>query len=220
MKSTYFGVAYYAEYMPYDRIDTDFQLIKDAGMNVIRIAESTWSTWEPSDNVFDFTYIHKVLDAAAKYDISVIVGTPTYAIPSWLAKKYPDIMALTPEGQNIYGHRQLHDITNPNFRFHAERIIRKLMEEVANNPQVIGFQIDNETRSGNGYSQDNQKMFIEEMKKKYPDIKEFNAEFGLNYWSNSIASWDDMPDIRGTVNGSLSAAYKAFLRDKVTEYHK
>ena len=31
MKSTFFGAAYYAEYMPYDRIDTDFQLMKDAG---------------------------------------------------------------------------------------------------------------------------------------------------------------------------------------------
>ena len=27
MKSTLFGTAYYAEYMPYDRIDTDFQLM-------------------------------------------------------------------------------------------------------------------------------------------------------------------------------------------------
>ena len=220
MKSTFFGAAYYAEYMPYDRIDTDFQLMKDAGMNVIRIAESTWSNWEPSDNVFDFTYLHKVLDAAAKYDISVIVGTPTYAIPSWLAKKYPDVMAVTPEGQSIYGRRQQHDITNPHFLFHAERIIRKMMEEVAANPQVIGYQIDNETRSGNGYSPENQKLFIEEMKKKYPDINKFNDEFGLNYWSNRIESWDDMPDIRGTINGSLSAAYKAFLRDRITEYQK
>ena len=39
-----YGVAYYDEYMPYDRIETDFKMIRDAGMNVIRIAESTWST--------------------------------------------------------------------------------------------------------------------------------------------------------------------------------
>ena len=38
-----YGVAYYDEYMPYDRIETDFKMIRDAGMNVIRIAESTWS---------------------------------------------------------------------------------------------------------------------------------------------------------------------------------
>ena len=39
-----YGVAYYDEYMPYDRIETDFKMIRDAGMNVIRIAESTWTT--------------------------------------------------------------------------------------------------------------------------------------------------------------------------------
>ena len=44
-----YGVAYYDEYMPYDRIETDFKMIRDAGMNVIRIAESTWSTWEPKE---------------------------------------------------------------------------------------------------------------------------------------------------------------------------
>ena len=47
----YYGVAYYDEYLPYDRIETDFQMMKDAGMNVIRIAESTWSTWEPREGV-------------------------------------------------------------------------------------------------------------------------------------------------------------------------
>ena len=85
-----YGVAYYDEYMPYDRIETDFKMIRDAGMNVIRIAESTWSTWEPEEGVFDFTHLHRMLDCAAKYKLKVIVGTPTYAIPSWLAKKYPD----------------------------------------------------------------------------------------------------------------------------------
>ena len=28
-----YGVAYYDEYMPYDRIETDFKMIRDAGMN-------------------------------------------------------------------------------------------------------------------------------------------------------------------------------------------
>ena len=69
MKSTLFGAAYYPEYMPYDRMDTDFQLMKDAGMNVIRVAESTWSNWEPSDNVFDFTYMHKILVLKVLYKL-------------------------------------------------------------------------------------------------------------------------------------------------------
>lgn len=49
-----YGCAYYDEYMPYERLDKDLAMMKKAGINVIRIAESTWSTEEPEDGVFDF----------------------------------------------------------------------------------------------------------------------------------------------------------------------
>src|SRR3954469_5777634 len=98
-----YGVAYYDEYMPYERLDKDIQMMKEAGINVVRIAESTWSTVEPQDDVFDFTHIDRVLDAMHKAGIHVIVGTPTYAIPTWLARKYPDVLVVTPQGQRQYG---------------------------------------------------------------------------------------------------------------------
>lgn len=216
--SILFGSAYYDEYMPYDRIETDFKMMKDAGFNVIRIAESTWSTWEPEDNVYDFTHLHRMLDMAVKYDIKVIIGTPTYAIPSWLAKKYPKILAFGKNGQELYGHRQLTDITNPDYLRHAERMIRKLMDEVKDHPMVIGYQLDNETRSAGAASPETQALFVAQLKEKYPDIDDFNREFGLDYWSNRVARWEDFPDVRGTINGSLSAAYKRFLRDVITDF--
>jgi beta-galactosidase len=40
--------------MPYDRLDKDIEMMKKAGINTVRIAESTWSTCEPQDGVFDF----------------------------------------------------------------------------------------------------------------------------------------------------------------------
>ena len=122
-----FGAAYYSEYLPYDRVEKDMEMMEKAGMNTIRIAESTWSTMEPEDGVFDFTHLDKMLEAAARHHISVIVGTPTYAIPAWLAKKYPDILALTNNGQNIYGARQNMDITHAGYLFHCERVIRAMM---------------------------------------------------------------------------------------------
>ena len=91
----YFGAAYYDEYLPYDRIEQDMKMMSDAGMNTIRIAESTWSTLEPQEGVYDFHHIDRMLDAALRYGINVIIGTPTYAIPSWLAKKSDDILTLT-----------------------------------------------------------------------------------------------------------------------------
>ena len=38
-----YGVAYYHEYMPYDRLEKDVQLMQDAGISVVRLGESTWS---------------------------------------------------------------------------------------------------------------------------------------------------------------------------------
>ena len=38
-----FGAAYYSEYLPYDRVEKDMEMMEKAGMNTIRIAESTWS---------------------------------------------------------------------------------------------------------------------------------------------------------------------------------
>jgi beta-galactosidase len=216
----YYGAAYYDEYLPYDRIEQDMEMMERAGMNLIRIAESTWSTWEPQEGQFDFTHLHRMLDAAKRHHISVIVGTPTYAIPSWLAKKSDDILALTHNGQEIYGRRQNMDITNPVYLEHAKIIIEKLMQEVKDEPHVIGFQLDNETKSYDTCTPHAQKLFVEELKKSYPDILAFNREFGLDYWSNRVDNWDDFPDIRGTINQSLAAEYARFQRKLVTDFLK
>ena len=48
-----YGAAYYDEYMPYERLEKDIALMKAAGMNTVRIGESTWSTCEPQEGVFD-----------------------------------------------------------------------------------------------------------------------------------------------------------------------
>ena len=47
MKQPLFVAAYYDEYMPYERLEQDVKMMKKAGINVVRIAESTWSTCEP-----------------------------------------------------------------------------------------------------------------------------------------------------------------------------
>ena len=214
----YFGAAYYSEYLPYDRVEKDMEMMEKAGMNVIRIAESTWSTLEPQEGVYDFTHIDRMLNAAACHHISVIVGTPTYAVPTWLVKKYPNILAITQNGRERYGHRQNMDITNPDYLSHAERVIRVLMEHVKDVPHVIGYQLDNETKSYGTAGPRVQAMFVDYLKENFPDINDFNHEFGLDYWSNRVNDWDDFPDVRGTINQSLAAEFCKFQRSLVTKF--
>jgi beta-galactosidase len=214
----YYGCAYYDEYMPYDRIDTDMEMMKRAGMNVIRIAESTWSTWEAEEGVFDFTHLDRMLDASERYGIDVIIGTPTYAIPYWLSEKAEDMLVLTKQGQEIYGRRQNMDITNPVYLKYAERIIRKMMEHIRGRRTVIGYQLDNETKHYDTFGKRAQGMFADYLKEKFGTVEALNQEFGFNYWSNRVDSFDHLPDVRGTINASYGAEYEKFQRTLVDRF--
>ena len=218
LKNYLFGAAYYDEYMPYDRIETDFQMMKNAGFNVVRIAESTWSTLEPEENVFDFTHIDRALNAAEKYGISVIIGTPTYAVPYWLVKLDGDVLVTTSRGKAGYGYRQNMDITNKTYLEHAEIVIRKLLEHTAKHPNVIGFQIDNETHHYGNVGKSIQEKFKRYMIDKFKTPDAMNKAFGLAYWSNSIADWDDFPDITAVQNASLGCAFEEFRRKCVADF--
>lgn len=219
MDQLLYGVAYYDEYMPYERLDKDIEMMKAAGINLVRIAESTWSTCEPQEGVFDFHHVTRVLDAMEAAGIQVIIGTPTYAIPTWMVKSYPDVLATTKKGRGIYGTRQIMDITHPVYRYYAERVIRKLMEVSANRKCVIGFQIDNETKYYDTAGKNVQEQFVKYLRKKFNDnLDAMNHEFGMDYWSNRINAWEDFPDVRGTINGSLGAEFEKFQRTLVDEY--
>ena len=219
MKELLFGAAYYDEYMPYDRLQQDVAMMKKAGINTVRIAESTWSTCEPQEGVFDFSHVERVMDAMEEAGINVIIGTPTYAIPTWMVKSYPDVMAETVKGRGIYGARQIMDITHPVYRFYAERVIRKLMECTAHRKCVIGFQVDNETKYYGTAGKNVQEKFVKYLRRKFNnDLDAMNHEFGLDYWSNRINAWEDFPDVRGTINGSLGAEFEKFQRTLVDEF--
>ena len=213
-----FGSAYYPEYLTIDRCEQDIQLMRRCGMNTIRIAESTWSTMEPNEGEYNFSYIDRALEMAEKYGIHVIIGTPTYAIPAWLVKKDPTILVETKHGRMHYGHRQIFDLLNPTFRKNAEIIISKLLAHTASHPSVIGFQVDNETKHYDNFGIRIQHEFKNFLKDKYGTVEALNAAFGLSYWSNALGSWDDFPDMKGCINGNLMTEYEAFRRQQVTEF--
>jgi beta-galactosidase len=62
MSTILYGASYYHEYMPYERLEQDVQLMKNAGLNVVRVGESTWSSWEPQEGKFEFAWMDRILD--------------------------------------------------------------------------------------------------------------------------------------------------------------
>ena len=213
-----FGAAYYPEYMPFERLQEDIAMMQEAGMNTVRIAQSTWSTLEPVEGKFDFSYVDKVLAAVEKAGMYTVIGTPTYAIPSWLEKKCPEVMVFNGYTRAKYGRRQIMDIVHPVFRQCAENVICRLLEHTAKNPCVIGFQIDNETKHYGTASPEVQAMFVEYLKEQFHTTERLNDVFGLRYWSNSIHDWSDFPDMAGCIHGGLASEFAKFQRSLAAEY--
>ncbi|WNM32909.1 beta-galactosidase [Streptomyces sp. Li-HN-5-11] len=218
-----FGAAYYHEYQPHDRpaerLRTDLDLMADAHVTVIRVGESVWSTWEPENGRFDLDWLQPVLDGAHERGISVILGTPTYAVPPWLARQYPEITGENATGRRIgWGARQETDFTHPAFRFHAERIIRNIAARYAGHPAVIGWQVDNEPGLHLLHNHGVFQRFVDHLREKYGDVDTLNREWGLVYWSHRLSTWADLWTPDGNAQPQYDVAWREFQARQVTEF--
>ncbi len=213
------GAAYYAEYVGFDRLDTDLDLMVRAGFRVIRVGESVWSTWEPRDGELNLEWLRPVLDGAHARGIDVILGTPTYAIPPWLATADPTVLAQRGTGDTVgYGGRQNADITHPGYRERAERVIRAVVSTYAEHPAVIGWQVDNEPGAVLLHNDGVFARFRDELAKRYGTVEELNEQWGLTYWSHRLSSWDELwrPDFNTTPSYDL--AWREFQHELITEF--
>ncbi|MFE1837392.1 beta-galactosidase [Streptomyces sviceus] len=222
-----FGAAYYHEYTPaYDpelrpdeRLKTDLDLMAEANFTVIRVGESVWSTWEPENGRFDLDWLQPVLDGAHERGMSVVLGTPTYAAPPWLARQYPEITAEYATGQRLgWGARQEIDFTHPAFRFHAERVIRKMVARYADHPAVIGWQVDNEPGLHLLHNRGVFERFVDHLRDKYGDVETLNREWGLVYWSHRLSTWADLWTPDGNEQPQYDVAWREFQARQVTEF--
>ncbi|MDR0286015.1 MAG: beta-galactosidase [Propionibacteriaceae bacterium] len=213
-----FGAAYYPEYLTSDRLAEDMALMQAAGFTVIRVGESTWSTWEPEDGRFDLDWLEPTLDAAHAHGIAVVLGTPTYALPPWLARKHPELAAERRTGEPIpWGGRQDMDYTHPAFRFHAERVTRAVVGRYCDHPAVIGYQVDNEPGLVLFHNRGVFEGFVDELRHEFGDVEALNEAWGLVYWSHRLSTWSDLwvPDGNTTPQYDLAwRRYQARLTDE------
>ena len=219
MDTVLYGVAYYSEYMPYERSDKDVQLMQQAGINVVRMGESSWGLWEPEDGRFEYAWMDRVVDRMQKAGIKVIMGTPTYSVPAWMYKEHPEMFITRFGGRTItYGLRQNTDLANPTYRSYCERIIRKLLEHYKDNSTIIGWQLDNETSSGGAANPDVQAGFVQYLQNKFKTVDELNKIWGLNYWGQRLNDWTEIPPEEGIINPGWKLEWQRYSQWLTTDF--
>lgn len=214
-----FGAAYYPEYQPTPRLAEDLRLMREAGFSVIRVGESTWSTWEPEDGRFETAWMTEVLDAAADHGIDVILGTPTYAVPPWLAHAHPEITGETATGRRLgWGARQEVDLTHPTFRRYAERVIRRIVTDVGDHPAVAGFQLDNEPGLLLLHNDGVFEQFRTWLSERFDGVADLNERWGLAYWSHRLSDWSQLWRPDGNAQPEYDLAWRLFQAEVIGQF--
>ena len=192
-RKMYIGADYYPEHWPKERWETDIKLMKEAGFNVVRLAEFTWINMEPAEGKFDFTWLDEVLELLHRYDIHAIICTPTAVMPAWCAQKYPETLAMKKDGTRIvWGGRKNNCFTSGTYRLLSERITRAMAEYFKDNPAVIGWQTDNEFGGTNCQCPTCRAEFQDWLRKKYGSLDELNRAWGNHFWGLIITSWEQI----------------------------
>ncbi len=187
-----YGTSYYPEQWEESTWAQDFALMREAGMNVVRLGDFAWARSQPDEETFDFDWLERAIDVAASYGIRVVLGTGTAAPPAWLTQKYPETLLTDRDGRvSHHGQRCHFSPVSPVYLKFCAGIAEKLAERFGNHPYVIGWQICNEYGPFT-YDPTMEKLFREFLQREYGTLEELNRRCGHAYWSQTYTDWSQI----------------------------
>jgi beta-galactosidase len=190
----YIGADYYPEHWPRETWETTADQMKAAGFNVTRVAEFSWVNCEPEEGRFEFAWLDDAIRVLGSRGIKVIIGTPTAVMPAWVARKYPETLAMKPNGQRTtWGVRKNNCFTSGAFRLLSERITQAMAERYAGNADVIGWQTDNEFGNNSCSCSTCRADFHDWLRAKHKTLDALNAAWGTHFWGHRYGEWAEIP---------------------------
>jgi len=214
------GAAYYPEHWPQDHWAEDIRLMREAGLTVARMAEFAWSTMEPAAGQFRFDWLDRALDMLADAGIVSVLGTPTAAPPAWLVQQHPDLLAVDESGRPVqFGNRCHYCVNSPEFHAATRRIVAAMAQHFGSNPQVIGWQLDNEYRRV-CYCDRCRGLFQRYLADKYGSLDTLNQRWTTAYWSQTYSAWEQIRIPIGRHNPGLMLEWKRFVTESYRRFQR
>jgi hypothetical protein len=81
------GVCYYPEHWPRERWAVDARLMREAGLEMVRLAEFAWAKMEPQPGHYEWAWLDEAIEILAGAGLEIVLGTPTATPPVWLTRQ-------------------------------------------------------------------------------------------------------------------------------------
>jgi beta-galactosidase len=214
------GAAWYPEQWPQSAWDKDLSLMQAAGINVVRIGEFAWSRLEPAEGQYHFGWLARAIRMAQRHHIAVVIGTPTDAPPVWLTTRYPQVLRIGRDGRRAeHGGRRQFSYSSPLYRRFCREIVTRLAQRFGHDPDVIGWQIDNEY-TNESYDAATRAQFQQWLRGRFGTLAALNRAWTTAYWSQTYTAWSQIPLNALPGNPGLLLAHRHFVTHTWRAYQR
>ncbi len=219
----HFGGDYYPEQWPEEVWPQDVSLMREAGVDLVRVGVFARSRIQPQEGEFDFGWLDRVLDLLHDAGIGVVLATATASPPQWLTHRYPDVLPRTADGTILYpGSRQHYATTAPDYRRLAAALVTQIAQRYAQHPAVQLWNVNNEyaCHVHYDYSDNAAAAFRVWLQKRYADVAALNEAWGTTFWSQIYSSFEEVLPPRTAPyshNPSALLDFRRFTSDAALE---
>ena len=217
------GVCWYPEQWPESRWATDVAMMRDAGLELVRIGEFAWARYEPVRERWDWGWLDRVLELVQDAGLEVVLGTPTATPPVWLAQERPEVLTLAPDGRRRQAGSRRHTCpTSSAYREESARVVAALAGRYGEHGVVTTWQVDNEPGNHDStrcWCDECAQAFRGWLRDRYGTVDALNEAWGTVFWSQVWPSFEAVELPRATVtahNPALELAHRRFASDQVT----
>ncbi|HSO69727.1 MAG TPA: beta-galactosidase [Arachnia sp.] len=191
----YYGGDYNPEQWPEEVWLEDARLMREARVNLVSVGIFSWARIQPTEGVFDFGWLDRVLDILHAHGIGVCLATATASPPPWLGMTYPSALPEDRDGSRFWhGSRQAYAPTSPDYRRLAGELVAAIAGRYASHPAVQLWHVNNEfgCHLPADYSDNAARGFRVWLAERYAGIEDLNRAWGTAFWSQRYGSFDEI----------------------------
>ena len=214
------GTAWYPEQWPEARWEADLALMQQAGVHMVRVGEFAWSRMEPEEGRYDLDWLEHAVAAAARHKIATVIGTPSAPPPPGSRRNIPKLCAPKRMAARI-SMATGSNSTGPirNIARWRERSPSNWRKKFGHNPNVLGWQIDNEYAEIS-FDAGNEGPIPAVAQGALRHARQPQRPLDDSLLERGYTAWDQIPIQTGYGNPGLLLSWMRFVSDTWRSYQR
>lgn len=190
------GILYGGDYCPEqwdeETLHEDIRIMKEYGINAVTLNVHSWCVYQPEEGAYSFGVMDHIIHLLEENGINIVMATGTAALPNWLLKKYPDIMAQSIRGvRNRPARRVNYCPNNKEFKHRIQEICEVLAKHYKDQKNIVLWHLSNELE-GHCYCDCCANEYRKWLKERYGSLEALNKAWNTMFWGHVYTDWEQI----------------------------